>query len=85
MFRKVVKTERYQPMNTLPPSFGIRDTLECGHIIYNKGSAGHAKKRHCTRCDHLKAGMISTVGGVRELWDAETDMPYVGDGSEVLR
>lgn len=51
IFRKVIKTEtatsRYSPRR----NFRIFDTLECGHEVSVKGSAGFAAKRRCKNCE----------------------------------
>ena len=75
MLRKVVKSETYKPMRTAPGAFGIRDTLECGHVACVKGSQGFAKRRQCHTCDRLATGMVGATGNIRETWDAETQMP----------
>jgi hypothetical protein len=76
MKRKIISTERYKPMRTAWGSFGIRDTLECGHVITNKGSAGNALTRQCRHCDHLKSGGTSFIGNEEEKWNEKTQMPY---------
>ena len=75
MLRIVVNSETYKPTRTAPGSFGIKDTLECGHVVYFKGSQGFAKRRQCHTCDRLKDGMVRTTGNTRETWDSETNMP----------
>lgn len=76
MLRKVVESDTYRPERTAPGSFAIRDTLECGHVVTVKGSAGRAFRRNCKTCDHLKNGGKSWTGGIQELWDEKTQMPY---------
>lgn len=79
MLRKIVNTETSRAVCNLlahtPDAFSIKDTLECGHITYRKGSAGFAVRRQCLHCDHLKGGGISICGDIRETWNDETQMP----------
>lgn len=80
MFRLVTNTERYRNSG----GYTIKDTLECGHTKFNKGSAGRAKKRHCNRCEGLKNGMKSTIGNEQELWNKSTQLPYLVPINETL-
>ena len=77
MLRKVIDTETYRPERTIPSARSIIDTLECGHQIRNKGSAGHAKRRQCHDCESLKNGSTtrSIAGNRITTWDSETNMP----------
>ena len=79
MLRIVVNTETSRAQCNLlantPDAFSIRDTLECGHITYRKGSAGFAMRRQCRHCDHLAGGGESQRGNIIETWDAKTRMP----------
>ncbi len=80
MLRKVVKTDTYDATvrcNLLAhtDAFGIKDTLECGHTTYRKGSAGFAMRRQCIHCDNLKGGGIAICGDIQETWDETTQMP----------
>lgn len=77
MLRKVVNTVTNTPNCNLcgPDAFGITDTLECGHTVHVKGSAGFAARRQCRDCDHLKGGGYQRIGDVEESWDEETQMP----------
>ena len=77
MLRKVVKTDTNTPDCNLcgPDAFGITDTLECGHVVHRKGSAGFAMRRQCNDCDCLANGGYISVGDIEESWDRETRMP----------
>lgn len=77
IFRKVIKSEEYKPIRTARGAFGIEDTLECGHVIYNKGSAGHANRRKCRNCTDFQLGYshYSILGNVIETWDPDTQLP----------
>ena len=89
MLRKVVNTETSEAQCNLLANtydaFSIKDTLECGHVTYRKGSAGFAVRRQCTSCDQLKRGATSMRGDIRETWDEATQMPKrerVHDGQD---
>lgn len=83
MLRKVVKTDTTEPNCNLlaytPDAFGIVDTLECGHVVRRKGSAGFAQRRQCRNCDSLKNGGETIYGcegdQIRETWDEASQMP----------
>ena len=77
MYRKVIHTEYYRPERTVLGAFGIIDTLECGHKVRNKGSAGDANFRKCRECTDMMAGYtrFSILGNVVTTWDPETKMP----------
>ena len=75
MLRKVIKTEEQSSQRTTASAFSRKDTLECGHIIHNKGSAGKATKRKCNECQSLQGGATLRYGNVVEKWDSKTKMP----------
>ena len=75
MLRKVIKTEAQKPQRTTASAFSRKDTLECGHIIHGKGSAGKAARRKCSECQSLQNGATLRYGNVVEKWDSKTKMP----------
>ncbi|MBA7693122.1 hypothetical protein ES703_101698 [subsurface metagenome] len=81
MKRLVVNTRTYRPERTQAGAFCIIDTLECGHEVYNKGSAGYAKHRKCEQCLSWLMGTTKykRIGNQEEKWDSKTLMPYWED------
>ena len=79
IMRKVVSTETRERIGFAPGGFAIMNTLECGHWVGTKGSAGYANKRRCHECEKLKQGAIVTssdnAGHYQEIWDPVTSMP----------
>jgi len=75
IFRTVVKTMTWDRIGFAPGGFSIMSTLECGHQVASKGSAGYAHKRRCHQCEQLARGGTQQIGNTVETWDPEKQMP----------
>jgi hypothetical protein len=78
--RRVIKTETMERKGFAPGGFAIINTLECGHQVFTKGSAGYAEKRKCHECQRLEEGAVVTFTArngtvTEERWDNLTRMP----------